>query len=93
MVYSIYQSEIEQLDVQIAKLRRKSNAYLLAKLLFFGASAFFVYLAIKNFTFLNLAGACSCLNPDLHCYLPVHFLQLIYLLAYWTAVVRNSVMG
>ena len=28
MVYSIYQSEIEQLDVQIAKLRRKSNAYL-----------------------------------------------------------------
>lgn len=80
MVYSIYQSEIEQLDVQIAKLRRKSNAYLLAKLLFFGASAFFVYLAIKHFTFLNLAGACS-------------FLQLIYLLAYWTAVVRNSVMG
>lgn len=59
MVYSIYQSEIEQLDVQIAKFRRKSNAYLLAKLLFFGASAFFVYLAIKNFTFLNLAGACS----------------------------------
>ena len=42
MVYSIYQSEIEQLDVQIAKLRKKSNAYLLAKLLFFGASAFFV---------------------------------------------------
>lgn len=35
MVYSIYQSEINQLDVQIAKLRRKSNAYLLAKLLFF----------------------------------------------------------
>ncbi len=59
MVYSIYQSEINQLDVQIAKLRRKSNAYLLAKLLFFGASAFFVYLAIKHFTFLNLAGACS----------------------------------
>ena len=59
MVYSIYQSEINQLDVQIAKLRRKSNAYLLAKLLFFGASVFFVYLAIKHFTFLNLAGACS----------------------------------
>ena len=59
MVYSIYQSEIEQLDVQIARLRRKSNVYLLAKLFFFGTSAFFVYLAIKHFTCLNLASAGS----------------------------------
>ena len=59
MVYSIYQSEIEQLDAQIARLRRKSNVYLLAKLFFFGTSAFFVYLAIKHFTCLNLASAGS----------------------------------
>lgn len=60
MVYSTYQSEIEQLDAQIELLRKQSNLCLFAKLLFFIASVFGVYFAVSHFTWLNLTGAIGC---------------------------------
>jgi len=60
MVYSTYQSEIEQLDARIELLRKQSNVCLFAKLLFFIASVFGAYLAAAHFTWLNLTGAIGC---------------------------------
>ena len=56
----MYQSEIEQLDVNIELLRKAEQlCFALRSFFFFIASVFGAHLAVSHFTWLNLTGAYS----------------------------------